>query len=265
MEYSKQIHEKLEDLAEVAGFLWQKNWAECNGGNISINLSDYFDKDTVVKDTSEDEVSLNAEHSILSGNYIYVSGTGKSMREIAKSPLGYGSIIRISDDGKKYRTVSQYHIPPTSELPSHLAIHSYLLQSQSGHRAVLHTHPTELIALSHCKPFVNSDYLTKTLWSMIPETRVFIPKGLGVVPYARTGSELLAELTIKHLKKHDAVMWEKHGILAVDENIRSCFDRIDALNKSAQIYLLAKSAGFKPQGLTRLQMDELAEAFGLTT
>ena len=32
----------IEQVAEVAGYLWQKGWAERNGGNIVVNVTDHF-------------------------------------------------------------------------------------------------------------------------------------------------------------------------------------------------------------------------------
>jgi len=98
---------------------------------------------------------------------------------------------------------------------------------------------------------------------MIPETRVLVPKGVGIVPYVLTGTTAMAKATIKQLEKHDVVLWEKHGALAVGDDIMHCFDLLDTLTKSALIYMAARTAGFEPQGLNKEQMDELAEAFGL--
>jgi len=58
-------------------------------------------------------------------------------------------------------------------------------------------------------------------------------------------------------------MWEKHGVLAVGENLIEAFDMIDTLSKSAQIYMDSRMMGFIPEGLSDLQMDELREAFNL--
>lgn len=98
---------------------------------------------------------------------------------------------------------------------------------------------------------------------MIPETRAFCPKGLGIVPYELPGSERLADRTIEQLGDYDVVMWEKHGALAVGEDPVEAFDMIDTLSKSAQIYLTARAMGFEPAGMTAGQMDEMKEAFGL--
>jgi rhamnulose-1-phosphate aldolase len=98
---------------------------------------------------------------------------------------------------------------------------------------------------------------------MIPESRVIVPRGIGIVPYELPGSMKLAYATIKQLEKHDVVLWEKHGLLAVGEDIIECFDAIDTMAKSAQIYLDARTAGFEPVGMTDKQLDELAVAFNL--
>ncbi|MDR0542294.1 MAG: rhamnulose-1-phosphate aldolase, partial [Dysgonamonadaceae bacterium] len=37
------LAEKINEVAEVAGYLWQKGWAERNGGNITINITDIVD------------------------------------------------------------------------------------------------------------------------------------------------------------------------------------------------------------------------------
>ena len=34
---------EVEKVAEVAGYLWQNGWAERNGGNITVNVTDYVD------------------------------------------------------------------------------------------------------------------------------------------------------------------------------------------------------------------------------
>lgn len=43
---------------------------------------------------------------------------------------------------------------------------------------------------------------------MIPETKAFCPRGLGMVPYKLPSSVELAEATINELDDYDVVMWE---------------------------------------------------------
>ena len=34
---------EVNKVAEVAGYLWEKGWAARNGGNITINITEYVD------------------------------------------------------------------------------------------------------------------------------------------------------------------------------------------------------------------------------
>lgn len=83
------------------------------------------------------------------------------------------------------------------------------------------------------------------------------------MPYQLPGSVELAEATIRELSDYDVVMWEKHGVFAVDTDITAAFDQVDVLNKSALIYMAARNMGFEPEGMSREQMRGLTEAFGL--
>ena len=200
----------------------------------------------------------------LKGCFFYCKGTQKRMRDLARDPMGNGSIIRICDDCTHYEIIDEQVVMPTSELPSHLAVHDYLLAKGSPYRASLHTHPIELVALTHSKKWMEKDVATKMLWSMIPETKAFCPRGLGMVPYMLPGSVALAEATIKAIDEdYDVVMWEKHGVFAVDTDIMSAFDQVDVLNKAAQIYIAARNMGFEPEGMSDAQMQELTDVFGL--
>lgn len=84
-----------------------------------------------------------------------------------------------------------------------------------------------------------------------------------MIPYALPSSVELAEATIKELADYDVVMWEKHGIFAVDRDVMAAFDQIDVLNKSALIYIAAKNMGFEPDGMSQEQMKEMSVAFNL--
>ena len=98
---------------------------------------------------------------------------------------------------------------------------------------------------------------------MIPETKAFCPRGLGIVPYQLPSSVALAEATIRELGDYDVVLWEKHGVFAVGNDVMEAFDQIDVLSKSAQIYISARNMGFVPDGMTQEQMREMSVAFHL--
>lgn len=254
---------EIEKAAEVAGYLWQKGWAERNGGNITVNITEFVDDEIRNMESVSGVESIGTVLPYLKGCYFYCKGTNKRMRDVARWPMEHGSVIRILDDGAGYTIVGDRPVEPTSELPSHLSMHNYLIANGSACKAALHTHPIELIAMTHYRPFLEKDVLTQILWSMIPETKAFCPRGLGIIPYDLPGSVALADATIKELVDYDVVMWEKHGVCAVGEDIMEAFDQVDVLNKSAQIYMSAKNMGFEPDGMTPGQMHEMTVAFHL--
>ena len=254
----------VDQVAEVAGYLWQKGWAERNGGNITINITEYVDEAMKALPAIDAPRSIGKTLPHLKGCWFYCKGTGKRMRDLAREPMANGSIIRILEDCARYEIVADAVVAPTSELPSHLAVHDYLLAKGSPYRASLHTHPIELVALTHSKKWMEKDVATRMLWSMIPETKAFCPRGLGMVPYLLPSSVELADATLRTLDEgYDVVMWEKHGVFAVDTDIMSAFDQVDVLNKSALIYIAAKNMGFEPEGMSEAQMKEMSVAFNL--
>ncbi len=263
LENNPVLAKQVAEVAEVAGYLWQKGWAERNGGNITINITDVIDDEIRSLKPISDKVQIGICLPNLKGCYFYCKGTNKRMRDLARWPMENGSIIRICSDCSSYEIVADQPVPPTSELPSHLSMHNYLIGSGSSYKAAIHTHPIDLVAMTHNPAFLKKDVLTNLLWSMIPETRAFCPKGLGIIPYALPSSLELADATVKELAEYDVVMWEKHGVCAVGENVMEAFDMVDTLSKSAQIYMTAKSMGFEPTGMSAVKMEELKVAFNL--
>jgi rhamnulose-1-phosphate aldolase len=254
---------EVNRVAEVAGYLWQKGWAERNGGNITVNITEHVDDEIRNLPAISEVKQIGAILPHLKGCYFYCKGTNMRMRDLARFPMENGSVIRILDDCASYVIIADAPVRPTSELPSHLSVHNYLIGKGSPYKASLHTHPIELIALTHGKKFLEKDVATNLLWSMIPETKAFCPRGLGIIPYQLPGSVEMAEATIQELADYDVVMWEKHGVFAVDCDIMQAFDQVDVLNKSAQIYISAKNMGFEPEGMSQEQMKEMTVAFNL--
>lgn len=257
------LKKEVEKVAEVAGYLWQNGWAERNGGNITINITEFVDEEIKGMPAISEVKPIGETLPYLKGQYFFCKGTGKRMRDLARWPMDNGSVIRILDDCANYVIIADNPVQPTSELPSHLAVHNRQLELRSGYKATVHTHPIELIALSHNRAFLGKDVLTKMLWSMIPETKAFCPLGLGIVPYELPGSVDLAQNTMKELEDYDVVMWEKHGVFAKGTDVMDAFDQIDVLSKSAKIYLDCKAMGFEAEGMNDDQLKEMTSAFNL--
>ena len=123
-------------------------------------------------------------------------------------------------------------------------MHKIIKDNNSGNSIILHTHPTDIIALTHDKTLNNETKLNKVLWSMHPETLIAIPQGAGFIPYMPCME--IANATIRKARKHNFIIWNKHGVFSIGNDILRIFDTIDVVNKSASIYLKCKSAGIEP-------------------
>ena len=257
------LEKEVMKIAEVAGYLWQNGWAERNGGNITVNITKFVDDEIRQMPAISEVKQIGVTLPQLKGNYFYCKGTGKRMRDLARWPMDNGSVIRILDDCASYVISADNPVQPTSELPSHLTVHNHLIEKGSAYNATVHTHPIELVAMSHNAAFLKKDVLTNILWSMIPETKAFCPLGLGIIPYELPGSNRLADATLAQLDDYDVVLWEKHGVFAQGLDVMDAFDQIDVLSKSAKIYINAKCMGFTPEGMSLEQMKEMSVAFNL--
>ena len=255
----------IAQVAEVAGYIWQKGWGERNGGNITVRVTEWATPQCASMPALSEPIAIGTTLPMLKGHYFYAKGTQKRMRDLAREPMANGSVIRITDDAAHYEIIADSLVMPTSELPSHLMVQNYLLESGSSYKATLHTHPIELVAMSHLPRFKASESMTRTLWSMIPETLAFAPLGIGWVPYEVPGSIELAQATLEKIRHYDVTMWEKHGVFAVGQDIMDAFDQVDVLNKAAIIYMSARAMRGEPEGMSEKAMRDVQEIFRLPT
>jgi len=254
----------IAKATEVGQFLWQREWAERNGGNLSIDLTDILPS----LPTSTATVQRVAKLPLAAAGHCYfMKGSGERMRDLVR-PDQAGCIIRIDDQAQGYQVLwggrGREDYKPTSELLSHIKLLLDARQRGSSDRCVVHTHPHELIMLSH-HPLLGKDATAFNLacWKMLPEVRAFVPRGVRLVPYLRSGSVALSDATVTALQTADVAMWEKHGAVAMGTDALAAFDLIDVANKGARLYLGCLASGFEPDGLSDAQLLDLQTAFSL--
>lgn len=257
--FSLDLTAVLEQLAETAGLLWQRGWAEANGGNISVNVSEHLsDIDTV--DFPYQPLGVPCPE--LGGQVFASSSTFTRMRDLARDWRNFVCIVRIDDDGKGYHLVwggENQDKRPTSEFNTHLMLHREMQKKDPALKAVLHTHADELIALSHYPEFADENHLNDRLLSISPEMVYYLHEGVAHVPYERTGTVELGIATAKRVADHSVFLWEKHGVVAIGPDVAWAFDLVDVANKAAKIALLFMSTGAQPDGLSNQQIQDLRD------
>lgn len=102
LENRPELEREILHVAEVAGYLWQNGWAERNGGNITVNITEFSDKQIRQMPPISQPLPIGITLPSLKGCYFYCKGTGRRMRDLAREPMQNGSIIRILDDCASY-------------------------------------------------------------------------------------------------------------------------------------------------------------------
>jgi len=271
IQLNQAVLDEIAKVSEVGSYLWQREWAERNGGNISVDLTEIFGEQpedlSVFPHCHLQSVGEFAFPAESAGHIFFVKGTGERIRELAK-PEDAGCVLRIDDEAKGYHLLwggrGKNDYAPTSEFISHVEIIMAKQKQGSRDRSVVHTHPLELIMLSHHPDYAHSDQAyTHACWQMLPEVRAFVPRGIGIVPYCMPGSQQIADDTTAKLLQHDVAIWEKHGAVATGVDALEAFDYIDVANKGAKLFLGCLASGFVPEGVSDKDMQDLKETFNL--
>jgi rhamnulose-1-phosphate aldolase len=255
--------EKLQSaVIKTAHDLWRKGWAERNAGNLSVRLL----PEEVEEVSRRDDPWRPLEAAVpeLGGDHLLFTNSGSYMREVQLDPLRNTDVVELDANGECFRVVwGDTKRGPTSEIAPHLHAHAARKRASSGvDRAVLHTHPPNLIALSYALA-LDTGSLTRLLWQMHTECVVVFPMGCGYVEWRLPGSEELARATGKIMKRRNMVLWQYHGIVASGPDLDAAFGLIDTAEKAAEIYLKVAALGPVERRLNREQITALARRFGV--
>jgi rhamnulose-1-phosphate aldolase len=234
------------DIKQTAGLLAERGWAEGNAGNFSIRLDRCKIKG--------ERVQLSSPFPALAGLSLLVKSKGSRMRDVAIDPLSHVTLLSLSEKGDSFIFENKIGFP-TSELASHLAVHELLATAWPHFKVLLHTHPTNLISLTHL--LRDSKEILDILPRMFPEAAVMLAENLGLLPYLTPGSDELGKLTAHAFRHANAVIWSFHGMIAAGEDLSSALDLIEVADKAAQIALLSNRKKRKP-GIPDSDIEALA-------
>ncbi|MEV7191909.1 class II aldolase/adducin family protein [Streptomyces sp. NPDC093510] len=136
-------------------------------------------------------------------------------------------------------------LPPTSELPMHLAIYR---NTYAG--AVVHTHAVHATAVSMLVPELPAvHYMTGILGGPV-----------RVAPYALYGTEELAEHMLRALRDRTGCLLQNHGTVTYGDNLSQAYDRTAQLEWMSRLWLTAAAVpGHAPTLLSPGQLREAEE------
>ena len=253
----------VKELCKTCSNMYRLGWDERNGGNISYLLKQeevekYLDPEEYVR-----EIPLGFKAEPLAGKIFLVTGTGKYFKNVEDDPENNLGIIRISPDGENARILWGWEDGGkfTSELPAHLMSHMSRLSADPGNRIVMHTHPTNILAMTFVHD-LNEREFTRTLWRMITECMVVFPDGVGVLPWMLCGNNEIGEATAEKMKEFRLVVWANHGIYGAGKTLDEAFGLIETVEKAAELYLKIAHLP-RVNTITDEQLKIIADGFGL--
>ena len=236
-------------------------WHERNAGNISLRLNG-DEVDSVIEDFefSREWVALAEAVPNMANEYIFTTVSGSYFIDIQNASETKFCICEISGDGKSYRVVWG-GTKPTSELSGHLLSLEVLKMRNAG-RAVDHSHPANIIALSYVID-CDDKSVSDTLWGCETECPFVFPEGIGVVGFYIPGTIQLARATAEKVKDYNAVLWSFHGIFATGDSISSAFGLAHAIEKAAEIKIKILSSNLPIRNvISRQEQCATAEHYG---
>jgi len=128
---------------------------------------------------------------------------------------------------------------------------------------ILHTHTTNLIALSFVLP-LDMAVVTRELWEMMSECLILFPDGIGVLPWMLPGQLEIGHETAALIENHHLILWAHHGVFAAGQNMDQVFGLIETAEKAAEMLLKVMAAGGKKQAISTDQLKTLARTFNVS-
>ncbi len=231
--YNNNMERKkiIDDFSKIATLLYEKNYSEGFGGNLSICISKdakHILKDYCLKDISPTEIDLDIDVDPLNNDVIIITTTGSRMYQVKDNAENYISVLFI-DNGTIFNMNGKI---PSSELKAHIA--SYIANTEIG--ALVHTHPPYLIAASDI--FDSKKNFNKALIDSHAEFNLVFRDGIGMLETIAPGSDKLAAKTAEKFKTYPLVIWKNHGAIAGANDLFTAFDYIDIVEKCSKIALM---------------------------
>lgn len=119
---------------------------------------------------------------------------------------------------------------PSSELRMHLAAYA----ARPDVQAAVHAHPLTAVALTVAGLPPPND--------VMPEASVVLGE-VAMAPFATPGTDEVPRALAPLLARHEVVLLERHGALALGRTLGEALDRMETLERVSRVALLARLAG----------------------
>lgn len=110
-------------------------------------------------------------------------------------------------------------------------MHAAIYQARPDVNAIVHTHQVYASALTLIKAPIPT---------LFDEQARFLGRSVEIIPYAPSGTGMLAKTVAKHVRNHNnAFMMQNHGALVFGHDMQRAVHNVEILEKCSLAYLLA--------------------------
>ncbi len=162
---------------------------------------------------------------------------------ICKGFLKPSDLVLVDLQGNRVKGLNKNNYRPSSEMDMHLCVY----ETRADANAVLHAHPTTLVAFTVSG--LTLDY------KILPEI-ITTFKTIPVAQYATPGTSEVRQSIQEIIKTNDLVVLDHHGIIMLGDNILDLFYKLEMLEHYAKTLLIAKILG-EPQNLSNSAIEKL--------
>ena len=138
----------------------------------------------------------------------------------------------------------------STELRMHLAAYA----ARPDARAIVHAHPITAVALTVAGVAPPND--------LMPEASVVLGD-VAVAPFSTPGTDEVPRALAPLLAAHDVILLERHGAIALGRDLAQACDRMETLERVAQVALAARLLG-SCEPLPRAAVEKVLAAAGVT-
>ncbi len=133
---------------------------------------------------------------------------------------------------------SDLHLLAGARKPSvESGMHAAIYRTRRDVHAVIHTHQVYTSALT---------LIRAPIPALFDEQARFLGRGVAIIPYAPSGTAMLANTVARHVRDHNnAYMLQNHGALVFGHDMQRAIHNVEVLEKCALAYLLALTSGRK--------------------
>lgn len=145
-----------------------------------------------------------------------------------KMSMGADDALVVDGEGRVLE--GKDGLRPTSELNMHLEAY----RQRPDIQAVLHAHPPYATALTIAGLPFPTDYMPEVLMALGP---------VPIAPYARPGTQALAESIREPIRSHNNILLSHHGSLSVGLTLAETLIALERLEAAAYTFHLARGLG----------------------